>query len=129
MKLILNESQLRRLFEANGVFPDGQVDLFMNQDEVDEFRANGNKKLEEILREVERESGWAHDSDRDVDKGDRILHRCYPMGYFYSHKPIYRHKFIEALMDRIPKKYIEIIHPMTAIRPEDWYVDVTIKKL
>lgn len=129
MKIRLNESQLRRLFEANGVFPDGQYDLFMNQDEVDKFREEGNKKLEEILREVEKESGWAHDSSNDIEKEDSITHKCYPMGYFYTRKPIYRHEFIKALTDRIPKQYIQILHPMTAIRPEDWYVDVTIKKV
>ena len=129
MKIRLNESQLRRLFEANGIFPDGQYDLFMNQNEVDKFREEGNKKLEEILREVEKKSGWAHNSSYDIEKEDSITHKCYPMGYFYTHKPIYRHEFIKALTDRIPKQYIQILHPMTAIRPEDWYVDVTIKKV
>lgn len=130
MKLRLNESQFRKLLKENGAFPDGQTDLFLTtQDEIDNFRKEGNAKLEQILKEVERESGWAHDSVKDVDKGDRILHKCYPMGYFYTHKPIYRHEFIKAHMERIPKKYIDIMHPMTAVRPEDWYVDVTIKKL
>ena len=119
MKLRLNESQFRKLLKENGAFPDGQTDMFMTtQDEIDQFRKEGNDKLEKILREVELESGWAHDKNRDVDKGDRILHKCYPMGYF-----------IERLTDRIPKEYINILHPMTAIRPEDWYVDVSIKKL
>ena len=129
MKIKLNESQLRKLFEENGMFPNGQFDLFMDQQEVDNFRKEGDEKLEKILREVELESGWAHDKDRDIDKGDRILHKCYPMGYFYKHEPIYRHEFIKKLTDRIPKEYIDILHPMTAVRPEDWYVDVTIKKL
>lgn len=130
MKIMLNESQLSRLLETVGTFPDGQTDMYMTtQDEIDQFRKEGDAKLEQILKEVERESGWAHDPDKDVDKGDRILHKCYPMGYFYTHKPIYRHEFIKALMDRIPDKYLQIMYPRTAVRPEDWYVDITIKKL
>lgn len=130
MKIVLNEGQMNRLLETVGAFPDGQTDMFMTtQDEIDQFRKEGDEKLEKILREVEKESGWLHDSDKDVDKGDRILHKCYPMGYFYTHKPIYRHEFIKALSDRIPKEYLSIVYPMTAIRPEDWYVDVEIKKL
>jgi hypothetical protein len=130
MRIRLNEAQLSRLLEVVGSFPDGQTDMFMTtQDEIDQFRKEGNDKLEKILREVELESGWAHDKDRDVDKGDSILHKCYPMGYFYKSKPVYRHIFIERLTDRIPKEYINILHPMTAVRPEDWYVDVSIKKL
>lgn len=99
------------------------------EDEIDRFRKESDDKLEKILREVEKESGWAHDKNKDVDKGDRILHKCYPMGYFYTHKPIYRHEFTKALTDRIPREYIDIFYPKTAIRPEDWYVYVTIKKL
>ena len=130
MRIRLNEAQLGRLLEVVGSFPDGQTDMFMTtQDEIDQFRKEGNDKLEKILREVELESGWAHDKDRDVDKGDSILHKCYPMGYFYKNKPVYRHIFIERPTDRIPKEYIKILHPMTAVRPEDWYVDVSIKKL
>ena len=51
------------------------------------------------------------------------------MGYFYTNEPVYRSEFVKRLSERIPKKYLNTNYPMTAIRPEDWYVDVTIKKL
>ena len=128
MRIRLEEEQLGRLLEAIGAFQDGQTDMFMTtQDEIDQFRREGNAKLEKILKEVESESGWAHDPKNDVDKGNSIQHRCYPMSYF--HQPIRRNEFIKMLTDRIPKEYLKILHPMTAIRPEDWYVDITIKKL
>jgi hypothetical protein len=130
MKIVLNENQLNKLLEVIGSFSDGQTDLFMTtQDEIDNFTNDANIKLEKILREVEKESGWAHDSDRDIDKGNCVIHKCYPMGYFYTNKPVYRSEFIKRLSERIPKKYLNTSYPMTAIRPEDWYVDVTIKKL
>lgn len=130
MRILLSESQLNKLLETVGAFPDGQTDMFMtSQDEIDQFRKEGDEKLEKILREVEKESGWLHDSDKDVDKGDRILHKCYPMGYFYTNKPVPRWEFVERLSERIPKEYLSILYPRTAIRPEDWYVEVRIKKL
>lgn len=130
MRILLNESQLNKLLETVGAFPDGQTDMFMTtQDEIDQFRKEGDIKYEKILREVEKECGWLHDSDRDIDKGDRVIHKCYPMGYFYTNKPVPRWEFVERLSERISKEYLSILYPRTAIRPEDWYVEVTIKKL
>lgn len=130
MKIVLNENQLNKLLEVIGSFSDGQTDLFMTtQDEIDNFTNDANIKLEKILVEVEKECGWAHDYDKDIDKGGCVIHKCYPMGYFYTNKPVYRSEFVKRLSERIPKKYLNTSYPMTAIRPEDWYVDVTIKKL
>ena len=123
MVIRLNESQLRRLFETNAK----QLDLFMTPEESDEFSREGNKKLEAILREVEDENGWTHNQENDIDKGERIIHRCYPMYNFSVRRPVKRTEFEEVLRSRISPKYLEIIHH-AAIRPEDWFVDVSINK-
>lgn len=130
MKFLLKEAQLQKLFEiGGGVHSDGQLDMFLEPEEMDSFRKNSNEKILNILKEVEHGCGWAHDPQRDEDKGGYIVHHCYPLQYFYTNEPVPRHIFVEKLSEKISNKYISTSYPMTVIRPEDWYVTVKIKKV
>lgn len=130
MKVLITESQLNRLYEiGGGVHSDGQLDMFLEPHEMNSFRKNGNEKFLNILKEIERECGWTHDSNRDIDKGDYIIHQCYPLQYFYTKEPVPRYKFVERLSEKIPSHYLNTSYPRTTIRPEDWYVKVSIKKV
>ena len=81
----LTESQLRKvLVEAvrgilnelgGGIHPSGQMDLFMNQDEVDDFHGNADDSMYGALLAAERECGWSHSKSVPVHGGMR--YDCY----------------------------------------------------
>ena len=130
MKFILSENQLNKLYEiGGGAYSDGQLDLFLEPNEMESFKENGNQKFLEILKDVERKCGWTHDPKRDSSNGEWFVHQCYPMRHFYYNEPCPRSEFVEMLSSRISNKYLKTSYARTAIRPEDWYVTVMIRKI
>ena len=130
MNFIINENQLHKLLEiGGGVHSDGQIDLFLEPEEINSFRDNGNKKIEQTLIKIEKQCGWTHNPKNDIDKGDCILHKCYPIEGSYENRPVPRSEFMNILLDRMPEKYLKIDFSMELNRPKDWYVNVIIKKV
>jgi len=84
-KIKLTESQLRNvLVEAvkgvlnelgGGIHRNGQMDLFMDQDEVDDFHNNADDSMFDALLTAERECGWSHSNSVPVRGG--IRYDCY----------------------------------------------------
>lgn len=125
MKILITEAQLNRLCEMGG----RQLDLFMNTDEQDTYNKNYDKRLYEILREVEKACEWTHDQDKVVETELGTMYKCYPVQHFARKTPVPRHEFVRMLSDRLTEKHVTTGYPRTIMRPEDWYVSVTLKHM
>ena len=124
MKVIINESQYQKLLEVIR-----EPDLFMSPEEQENYASDYNKRLEEILQEVEEECGWTHNPTLTKENDVAVTYSCYPMQHFAIKKPVPRHEFATAVDDRFGRERVSTTYPMTINRPEDWYVSVTIKKI
>ena len=95
-KIHLNESQyLKLLSENGGIHPDGQIDLFYNQDEVDKFHKQSNEKMFKALIDAEHECGYGHNVVKQHNAFKEYI--CFPIIYNADRK-----WFIETLKDYVP---------------------------
>jgi hypothetical protein len=99
-KIRLREESLRKLIkEMGGVYPDGQVDMFFDQDGVDEYRSSANGRAIEALLRAEKECGWEHSATKDM--GKYVEYVCYPSSDYMSKD---RKTFIDTIMRYAPIK-------------------------
>jgi hypothetical protein len=101
----------------------------MSPEEQETYANNYNKRLEEILEEVEEECEWTHNPSLTKETDTVTTYSCYPIQHFARKKPVPRHEFAKAVNDRFGRERVSTTYPMTINRPEDWYVLVTIKKV
>ena len=129
MKIYLKESQLTRLLEGGGIHSDGQIDLFLDPGEMDTHRDMGNRKFLDTLKSIERECGWKHDDKNDEETPTSIIHKCYPAAYMSIVRSVPRGEFVRRLSEKIPAAYLKTSYSETDMRPDDWFVDVILKKV
>lgn len=95
---IIENSVKRIITEIGGTYQDGQMDLFFNQDEVDDYRNTANGSMVKGLIKAEKECGWAHSSSKDMGKYTEYM--CYPKnGNSKS-----RNEFVDAIEKYSPIK-------------------------
>ena len=101
---LINES-VTRIINEIGVYPNGQTDLFFDQDQVDEYRSSANGRAIEALLRAERECGWRHMNSKDMGRYTEYI--CYPMSDYTSKD---RQTFMERIKAYAPiKDNIEFI--------------------
>lgn len=106
-RVVISENAYHRLLEIGGVYPDGQVDMFFDQDGVDEYRSSANGRAIEALLKAEKECGWGHSASKDM--GAYTEYVCYPLSD-YSSKD--RQTFMELIKSYAPiKDNINFITP------------------
>ena len=98
-RITITESAYHRLLEIGGVYPDGQVDMFFNQDGVDEYRSSANGRAIEALLRAEKECGWGHSASKDM--GAYTEYVCYPLSEYTSKD---RQTFMELIKQYAPIK-------------------------
>ena len=98
-KIIISESTYQKLFEIGGVYPDGQMDMFFDQDGVDEYRSSANGRAIEALLRAEKECGWGHSASKDM--GAYTEYVCYPLSEYRSKD---RQTFMELIKQYAPIK-------------------------
>ena len=95
---LITES-VTRIINEIGVYPNGQTDLFFNQDQVDEYRSSANGRAIEALLRAERECGWRHMNSKDMGRYTEYI--CYPMSDYTSKD---RETFMERIKAYAPLK-------------------------
>ena len=95
---IISES-VTRIINEIGVYPNGQTDLFFDQDQVDEYRTSANGRAIEALLRAERECGWRHSNSKDMGRYTEYL--CYPLS---DHTSKNREEFMNRIKDYAPIK-------------------------
>jgi hypothetical protein len=113
-KVLISESAYHRLLEMGGVYPDGQVDMFFDQDGVDEYRSSANGRAIDALLKAEKECMWKHSATKDM--GKYIEYVCYPVSDYMS-------KDREEFMGRI-KAYAPIKDNITFSTPRNSFTKV-----
>lgn len=98
-RIIISENAYHRLLEIGGVYPDGQVDMFFDQNGVDEYRSSANGRAINALLKAEKECGWGHSASKDM--GAYTEYVCYPLSD-YSSKD--RQTFMELIKSYAPIK-------------------------
>lgn len=84
--------------EEYGKYPNGQLDLFFKQDEVDTYRKQLNRKWKSVIRKCEEACLWAH---KDIEETpNQIIITSYP----FSKTSASKKEFIESIMRYAPKK-------------------------
>ena len=73
---IVGNSIKRIIKEIGGVYPDGQMDMFLDQDGVDEYRSQSNNGMIQGLLKAEKMCGWGHSATKDM--GNYTVYTCYP---------------------------------------------------
>lgn len=113
-RIVITESAYHRLLEIGGVYPDGQVDMFFDQDGVDEYRSSANGRAIEALLKAEKECGWGHSASKDM--GAYTEYVCYPLSEYTS-------KDRGIFMDLI-KRYAPIKDNINFITPRNSFTKV-----
>ena len=83
-RIIISENAYHRLLEIGGVYPDGQVDMFFDQNGVDEYRSSANGRAINALLKAEKECGWGHSASKDMRAYTEYV--CYPLSDYLSIK-------------------------------------------
>ena len=97
-RITITESAYHRLLEIGGVYPDGQIDMFFDQNGVDEYRSSVNGRSIDALLRAEKECGWEHSATKNMGKYTEYI--CYPSNEYQS-------KDRQTFMDTI-KRYAPI---------------------
>lgn len=113
-KILITESAYQKLLEIGGVYPDGQMDMFFDQDGVDEYRSSANGRAIDALKMAEEKCGWAHSATKEM--GAYTEYVCYPKNDTLS-------KDRETFMDTI-KKYAPIKDNITFVCPRNSFTKV-----
>ena len=121
-RILITEGAYHRLLEIGGVYPDGQVDMFFDQDGVDEYRSSANGRAIDALLRAEKECGWAHSATKNM--GNYTEYVCYPQSD-YSSKD--RQTFMELIKRYAPIK--DNINFICARNPFTKVFNVRIKNL
>ena len=113
-RIVISESAYHRLLEIGGVYPDGQVDMFFDQDGVDEYRSSANGRAIEALLKAEKECGWGHSASKDM--GAYTEYVCYPLSEYTSKD---RQTFMKLI-----KKYAPIKDNINFMTPRNSFTKV-----
>lgn len=96
---IVKESVSRIIKEMGGVYPDGQMDMFFDQDGVDEYRSSVNGRSIDALLRAEKECGWEHSATKNMGKYTEYI--CYPSSEYQSKD---RQTFMDTIKRYAPVK-------------------------
>ena len=79
LRVIIRESIYRILDEiGGGIHPNRQMDLFMGQDEVNDFHSEADEMMFQALIKAESACGWSHSNSVRVNGG--VRYDCYADG-------------------------------------------------
>ena len=95
---IVGKSVRRIIKEIGGVYPDGQMDMFLDQDGVDEYRSQSNNGMIQGLLKAEKMCGWGHSAVKDM--GNYTVYTCYPKNGMHKS----RKEFMNAIINFSPRK-------------------------
>ena len=95
---IVGNSVKRIIKEIGGVYPDGQMDMFLDQDGVDEYRSQSNNGMIQGLLKAEKMCGWGHSATKDM--GNYTVYTCYPKNGMHKS----RQEFMDAIINFSPRK-------------------------
>lgn len=112
--ILISENAYQRLFEMGGVCPDGQTDMYFDQNGVDEYRSSANGRAIDALLRAEKECGWEHSATKDM--GAYTEYVCYPTSEYMS-------KDREEFMAKI-KEYAPIKDNITFSTPKNSFTKV-----
>lgn len=97
--ILISENTYQRLFEMGGVYPDGQTDMYFDQNGVDEYRSSANGRAIDALLRAEKECGWEHSATKDM--GAYTEYVCYPTS---EYMPKDREEFMTKIKEYAPIK-------------------------
>ena len=110
-----NNKQLIRLTEADlykmigkavcqtfanlteGIYPNGQQDMFMGQDETDAYTKDADSHMMYALYDAEKKCQWSHAEDEQISP-NVVRFKCYPD----SKMACGPQEFAQAVMDKFP---------------------------
>ena len=99
---IVKNSVRNIIKEIGGVYPDGQIDMFFNQDDVDTYRTDLDDKMLQGLITAEKSCGWGHSEKNEM--GRYTVYTCYPKSGMHKS----RNEFINMILKLSPRK--DLVH-------------------
>ena len=82
---------------SEGIYPNGQQDMFMGQDELDSYVENADTQMMHALYDAEKKCKWAHAKDEQVSP-NVVKFYCYPENKMACEP----NEFIQAVTERFP---------------------------
>lgn len=125
LRKIVRESVYRVLDEiGGGIHQNGQIDLFMDQDEIGQYNGVSNNAMVDALLSAESKCGWEHNNAVPVRGG--VKYECYCGDYRSTDVGT----FINTLLKISPKpQNVKVVNHKYRAVPDEKRVTILLKNV